>query len=125
MNSHEMVQQALQCLQDLDLHADVPQTSNDISRRQHLSMQVCRRILYRLAAAGIVQFETGGFVHLARALEELMPDEILDAVWVSADEVPAVQMLVGTLEDRQVRVMNAVLDLAHARPAAVQASAWC
>jgi|GEM_PF-6854341 len=125
MNSQKIVQQAMQCLQDLDLHSSTPQTSKAISERQHLPLSTCREILHRLATAGIVEFHANGGVRLARSFDELTPDEILDAVWVSVQHQAPVQVLVGALEEQQVRVLRSALDLAQTNQNLLSESAWC
>ena len=111
MNTHIIVQDALLCLQELDLHPYLPLHPAAISRHRNLPIQRCLRAVHRLSLAGMIRAEATGEVVLVRPLADLTPGAVLNAVWASFNVKPAVQMLLPGGDGRCARAVAAALEL--------------
>jgi DNA-binding IscR family transcriptional regulator len=98
MNYRQRVQFAVQCLEELEAHAQRPVSFQDISQKQSIPLAECTLVVRQLADAGIVSLKENGTVALERPIDEITALELLTAVWTRDRIQPAFRMLVG--EDR-------------------------
>ena len=102
MTNSLTIQYAVNCLRELDQEAPRTLTVAELGRRLGVPAEDCSDILDRLEAAGIVDLDLAGGIHLERPVEELTALEIIQALG-SARRTPEFAMLYQSADGPIVR----------------------